>query len=381
MKVCVISSVHPCFDVRIFEKQARSLAAAGYEVTLVGIADFKERLVEGIRVLGLPQPGSRALRPLNWWRILRIAVRERAELYHLHDPELLPLGVLIKVLTGRPTIYDVHENYPQDILTKEWIPGPLRQLVSAIFRVFEDQAVKLMDGVVVVNRHLERRFGHKTRVATVRNYSRLEPFLESEGRTNRDDSRTAPYFIYAGRVSDDRGIDECLRALESLGDTGARLLCAGRIGHVSNEALRGLLQDRQPDEFFKYLGLLPYEEIPGLFREALAGLLCFQPTPNNLLGTPNKLFEYMSAGIPVIASDFPFIREVVEHADCGLLVQPDDIGQISSAMAHILHHPEEAARMGENGFRAARERYNWRLEEKKLLSLYEDLLGKGPATA
>jgi glycosyltransferase involved in cell wall biosynthesis len=381
MKVCVLSSVHPCFDVRIFEKQARSLSAAGYEVTLAGIADFKERFVEGIRVLGLPQPRSRALRPLNWWRILRIALREKAELYHVHDPELLPVCMLIRIATGRPAIYDVHENYPEDILTKEWIPDPLRQLVSAIFRAFEDQAVRLMDGVVVVNQHLEQRFAHKTRVATVRNYSRLEPFLESEGRTSRNDSRTIPYFVYAGRVSDDRGIHECLRALESLGDTGARLFCAGRIGHVSNETLRGLLQDRQPDKFFKYLGLLPYEEIPGLFRKALAGLLCFQPTPNNLLGTPNKLFEYMSAGIPVIASDFPFIREVVEDADCGLLVQPDDPGQIASAMDHLLHHPEVAARMGENGLRAARERYNWQLEERKLLSLYDEVLGKPPARA
>jgi len=381
MKVCVLSSVHPCFDVRIFEKQARSLAAAGYEVTLVGIADFKEQFVEGIRVLGLPQPGSRALRPLNWWRILRIAVRERAELYHVHDPELLPVSLLIKVLAGRPAIYDVHENYPQDILTKEWIPGPFRGIISAIFRVFEDQAVKLMDGVVVVNRHLEQRFAHKTRVATVRNYSRLEPFLEAQVRTNQDDSRVAPYFVYAGRVSDDRGIGECLQALESLGDAGVRLLCAGRLGHVTHESLRALLEDSHPGEPFRYLGVLPYEEIPELFRKALAGLLCFQPTPNNLLGTPNKLFEYMAAGIPVIASDFPFIREVVEDADCGLLVQPDDPGQIASAMAHLLHHPQDAARMGENGFRSAQEKYNWQMEEKELLSLYEELLGKDPATA
>jgi glycosyltransferase involved in cell wall biosynthesis len=381
MKVCVLTSVHPCFDVRIFEKQARSLSAAGYEVTLVGIADFEERFVEGIRVLGLPQPRSRALRPLNWWRILRIAVRDRADLYHFHDPELLPVGVLIKMLTGRPAIYDVHENYPQDILTKEWIPGPLRQLISVVFRVFEDQAVKLMDGVVVVNQHLEQRFSHKTRVATVRNYSRLEPFLDSEVLANQGDSRTAPYFVYAGRVSDDRGIFECLRALKGLGDTGAQLLCAGRIGHVTDEELRALLEDRQPGKPFEYLGLLPYDEIPGLFRKALAGLLCFQPTPNNLLGTPNKLFEYMTAGIPVIARDFPFIREIVGDADCGLLVQPDDTAQIASAMAHLLHHPEEAARMGENGFRAAREKYNWQLEEKKLLSLYEELLGKCSASA
>ena len=379
MKVCILSSVHPCFDVRIFQKQARSLSEAGYEVTLVAIADFEEKVVDGIRVLGLPQPSSRLLRPANWWRILRISLRERADIYHFHDPELLLPAGLIKLLTRRPIVYDVHENYPQDILTKEWIPAPLRRLVSSAFRVFEDTAVRGVDGVVVVNRHLEGRFEGKARVVRVANYARLDSHVNSKRDTDRREAGARPYFVYAGRVSDDRGLHECLRALESLGDEGAEILCAGRIGHVANGQLRALLEHGHTDVPFKYLGLLPYEAIPPLFEGALAGLLCFQPTPNNVLGTPNKLFEYMSAAIPVIASDFPFIREVVVEAGCGLLVQPDDTRQIASAMAHLLHHPHDAARMGENGLRAARERYNWQVEEKKLLSLYETLLGTAPA--
>lgn len=379
MKVCVLSSVHPCFDVRIFQKQARSLSQAGYEVTLAAIGDFEEEIVEGIRILGLPQPRSRLLRPVNWWRLLRIALQERADIYHFHDPDLLLPAVLIKKLTRRPIVYDVHENYPEDVLTKEWIPGPLRRFVSSMVRIFENLAVRMMDGVVVVNRHLEERFADKTRVVKVANYARLEAFLNNEDRTEHKESRALPYFVYAGRVSDDRGIHQCLRALESLGEDTADLLCAGRIGHVAEEGFRELLESRRSDRRFKYLGLLPYEAIPPLLRDALAGLLCFQPTPNNVLGTPNKLFEYMSACIPVIASDFSFIREVVAESDCGLLVHPDDVDQIASAMAQLLQYPEEAARMGANGLRAARERYNWQVEEKKLLSFYEALLGTAPA--
>jgi glycosyltransferase involved in cell wall biosynthesis len=182
-----------------------------------------------------------------------------------------------------------------------------------------------------------------------------------------------PYFVYAGRVSDDRGLYECVEALKSLTDD-ADLLCAGRIGHISNQGFRALLDGAQSSTPFHYLGLLPYEDIPPLLRGAQAGLLCLQATPNNVLGTPNKLFEYMSAGIPVIASDFPFIRQVVSEADCGLLVQPDDIEQIALAMSHLLRNQQDAARMGRNGFRAARERYNWQSEERKLLSLYDTLL-------
>jgi glycosyltransferase involved in cell wall biosynthesis len=379
MRVCILSSVHPCFDVRIFQKEARGLSAAGYQVTLAGIGDFEEQVVEGIRVLGLPQPSSRLLRPLNWWRILRIALRERADIYHFHDPELLLVAGLIKLLTGKPIVYDVHENYPEDVLTKEWIPGPLRKLVSALVRIFENLAVRGMDGLVVVNQHLEERFGDKTRVVRVANYSRLETFAGSKGAAEKSEAQANPYFVYAGRVSDDRGIYECARALGSLGQEGVALLCAGRLGHVAEEGFRELLEGAPAEGSFQYLGLLPYEAMPPLLHGAVAGLLCFRPTPNNVLGTPNKLFEYMSAGIPVIASDFPFIREVVEEADCGILVTPEDVEDIAAAMGRLLRDREEAARLGSNGLRAVQDRYNWEREEKKLLSLYASLLPASPA--
>jgi glycosyltransferase involved in cell wall biosynthesis len=378
MKVCILSSVHPCFDVRIFQKQARSLSQAGYEVTLVGIADFQERLVDGVRVLGLPQPSSRWLRPLNWWRVLRIGLRERADLYHFHDPELLLVGGLLKLLTGKPVVYDVHENYPEDILTKEWIPGPLRRVVSLAFRAFEGIAARWMDGVVVVNDHLARRFKGKSPVATVRNYSRFESAAAGEERRGEARAQQTPYFVYAGRISDDRGLYECAQAVGRLEERDVELLCAGRIGHVAQEGFRELLEGQRPESRFKYLGLLPYEAIPSLLRDAVAGLLCFRPTPNNVLGTPNKLFEYMGAGLPVIASDFPFIREVVTEADCGLLVPPEDVEEIAVAMERILQDPDGAARWGRNGLRAVEERYNWQREEKKLLNLYAELLGTEP---
>lgn len=375
MKVCVLSSVHPCFDVRIFQKEATSLAEAGYQVTLVAVADFDERVVDRIRVLGLPQPKRKASRPLNWYRILRIALQEKADLYHFHDPELLVVGSMIKVLTRSPIIYDVHENYPQDILTKEWIPGALRKPISTTFRIFEDIMVRFMDGVMVVNEHLAERFSGKSLVVTVSNYSRIDLFAADEGPSEQRDDPLRPYFVYTGRVSDDRGIYECLEAVKSLEDETAELLCAGRIGHVSNDEFRTLLDGVQHSAHFKYLGLLPYESIPPLLGGAVAGLLCFQATPNNVLGTPNKLFEYMSAGIPVIASDFPFIRQVVSGADCGLLVQPGNVQEIAAAMTHLLQNPRDAVRMGGNGLRAVSERYNWGAEEKKLLSLYQMLLG------
>ena len=375
MKICMLSSVHQCFDVRVFEKEAVSLAEAGHQVTVVAIADFTEKMVGGIRLLGLPQPTTRALRPLTWYGILKIALRERADIYHFHDPELLIVGLLLKALAQKPVIYDVHENYPESILTKPWIPRLLRKTVSQLFRVFEDVMARFIDGVVVVNKLLADRFRGKSRVATVSNYARIERFGGQGPGFRQGKALSKPYFVYAGRISDERGIHECMQAVRRLDDENVELICAGPVGHVSNQELSTLLDGSHSSTLFKYLGLLPHADIPPLLREALAGLLCFQATPNYLLVTPNKLFEYMSAGIPVIASDFPFIREVVLEADCGLLVHPHDVQEIAGAMNHLLHNPEDARRLGRNGLRAARERYNWQREEKKLLSLYDSLLG------
>jgi glycosyltransferase involved in cell wall biosynthesis len=375
MKVCILSSVHPCFDVRIFQKQARSLAQTGYQVTLAAVGDVGESVVDGVRILGLPQPVSRWQRPLNWWRVLRIGLRERADIYHFHDPELLAVGAVLKLLSGKPVVYDVHENYPEDILTKEWIPAWLRKPFSALFRVAEETAARWMDGVVVVNECLAERFRGKSRVATVFNYSRLESAAQPQHGANSAEQRPVRYFVYAGRISDDRGLHECAQALARLEDSDVELLCAGRIGHVAEEGFRALLEGQHPQSRFKYLGLLPYEAIPPLLQDALAGLLCFRPTPNNVLGTPNKLFEYMSASIPVIASDFPFIREVVSEAGCGILVRAEDVDEIASAMERILQDPEGADRMGRNGLQAVQNRFNWETEEKKLLALYDGLLG------
>jgi glycosyltransferase involved in cell wall biosynthesis len=378
MKVCLLSSVHPYFDVRIFRREARSLAEAGYEVAVVAVADFQEKWVDQVRVLGLPQPRRRLLRPVNWYRIVRIALREKADLYHFHDPELLLAGTLIRAVTRKPVIYDVHENTPQDILTKEWIPGALRRVASTIFKLFEDTMVRFVDAAVVVNQHLAQRFAGKTQVVKVANYSRVDDFAASGVEPAQPQDNSKPYFVYTGRISDDRGIYECVQALESLGETRETLICAGRIGPVFNEEFKALLNGSRSSPWFQFLGLLPYADIPPLLKGATAGLLCFQATPNNVLGTPNKLFEYMSAGIPVIASDFPFIREIVLDANCGLLVQPDNVQEIAAAMSRLLDDPADARRMGRNGLRAVRERYNWQAEEKQLLSLYRVLLHEQP---
>jgi glycosyltransferase involved in cell wall biosynthesis len=117
------------------------------------------------------------------------------------------------------------------------------------------------------------------------------------------------------------------------------------------------------------------EQVAALLGRVQAGLVLFHPAPNNVRAQPNKLFEYMSAGVPVIASDFPLWREVVEGEGCGLLVDPFNAVEVAEAVAHILGHPEEAEAMGRRGRAAVEQRFNWAREEATLVRLYRDVLG------
>ena len=99
----------------------------------------------------------------------------------------------------------------------------------------------------------------------------------------------------------------------------------------------------------------------------------FRPAPNNIEAQPNKLFEYMAAGIPVVASDFALWRAIVDDTGCGLLADPCDPNAIATAVAYLLSHDREAEAMGRRGREAVARRYNWSAEEPKLLHLYADL--------
>lgn len=369
-----MTSVHPPFDPRIFHKEVQTLFQAGYEVVLIAPHDKGSESVDGLHIIGLPRYERRFYRPLNWWRILRTALRQKADVYHFHDPELLPVGLLVKLLSGRPLVYDVHENYPERILTKEWIPTFLRRVISVLFRYLENSLASFIDALIVVNERLAERFTEKGRVVIVANYVRIKEkaFFQTAKATYGLKRRS--YFVYAGLISSDRGVYQCIQAFEALKCDDLHFVCAGRIDEAVRPELRAILDGSTSVPGFRYLGLLPYEAIPCLLQNALAGLLCLQPTPNSILSVPNKLFDYMGASIPVIASDFPYIRDAVKSFDCGILVNPTSSEEISAAMRYLLNHPDEAMKKGENGRIAVEEKYNWESEGRKLLRLYEELL-------
>jgi glycosyltransferase involved in cell wall biosynthesis len=368
--VVQLTSVHSAYDLRII-KECRSLAGAGYQVTIIAPHPCDE-ITGGVQIRGVPMVEGRLRRmTLTVWRIYREAVRQRADIYHFHDPELLPVGLLLKA-RGKKVIYDAHEPYPQKLLCKPWIPIKLRPLVSRLFAVVERNASVLLDHVIVVDRWTAATLpgGHITPVA---NYPLLTPV---QGMRYEDKSVPAKRtLIYAGGLDDDRGLHFMFEIARLLLDCNVELHLLGDFANPEDELKIRELQN------VRYFGFQPLEALYGHMRSADLGLVLFQPVPAYLYageGT-NKLFEYMFCGLPVIASNFSNLRQIIKQTRCGLCVDPKRPDQVARAILHLLGRAKLRKQLGENGRNAVLKTYNWQAEEKKLLNVYRNLVYAGRA--
>jgi len=366
-RIVQLTTVHQPFDTRIFHKQAKTLARAGYDVTLIAQHDG-DRVVEGVRIIGLPKPRNRFIRIFGLtWRAFRLALRQHADVYHFHDPELLPIGLMLKLFTRAKVIYDVHEDVPQQILTKYWIPRPLRKPLSVVFNAFEKLLARMLDAVVVATEGIAEKFRGRNPIV-VHNYPDLKMLPNSSAPKEKNEK----VLVYVGGISKLRGAVEMVRALEYL--ERVEDLRLDLIGRFEPSSLERELQALPGYRRVRYLGWLQPKDIYKHLQTADIGLVCLHPDPRYVVGWPVKLFEYMAAGLPVIASNFPLWQEIVEGNRCGICVDPLNPKEIAGAIEYLITHPEEARQMGENGRRAVEEKYNWEKEGKKLLKLYEELL-------
>lgn len=366
VKVCHISVAHRWFDERIFQKECRSLAAAGYKVVLI-IPCETGRSIDGVQIIPIHQ--LNAILPRIILGLINTSIkayRENADLYHFHDPDLLLVGLLLKLL-GKSVIYDVHEDYKQSLLSRNHIAPLLRKPLAWAFTCFERWASRFFDFIIVVDSNIQTKFP----AAKTERITNVPPrsFVETT-RTREPDKHLRLVFI--GNISENHGIVQMLEALRLLKcreETELHL-----VGALQKTELTNLWKD-EPGIF--HHGRLPWEEAHQMLANADLGLLLYQPTPAHwhFTGEGNtKLFEYMGSGLPVIYSDFPKLRALIEPLQCGIPIDPTSPEKIAQAVDTLYENPPLRLRMGSNGREAVATRFNWDMEAQKLLRVYARLL-------
>lgn len=368
-KICHLSSVHVGLDSRIFRKECVSLANAGYETHLVTnatVADAEEAARYGVKlhpIEYLPKTGRLARMSLHARRCYLVAKRLDADLYHFHDPELIPYGVLL-ARAGKKVIFDAHEDLPGEVQSKDWLPLPTRRLIAAMCRTLETAGARRFSAVVTATPYIAPLFeGAARRVVVINNY----PIRGELAAPARNTSEQRDSVCYVGSIDTIRGIREIVKAAES---GQANLLLAGTF---ATDELRNEVTQFPGWRNVKEYGHVGRHGVAEIMSKSFSGLVIFHPVPNFINAQPIKMFEYMSAGIPVIGSNFPSWREIIEGNQCGICVNPDRPEEIASAIAYLRAHPAEAIRMGANGRIAVEKKYRWDGEEQKLLALYDNL--------
>lgn len=366
MKVAHLTSVHVASDTRILYRECATLAKAGYEVVLVA-TDGNPALPRGVRLHTVGAPANRFERMTRTvWRVYRAALEENADIYHFHDPELMGIGLLLR-MHGARVIFDVHEDIPYDIADKVWIAPVLRPPVAAVSAFVLRALQGLYSGVVTATPAIARRFRNR-RTVVVRNYPALEELPQGPSLSFAD---RPPQVVYVGSITELRCAGEMVRAMTSPSiPAGTRLQLAGAF---EDEPLERKVRSLPGAERAEFLGYCTRSRVASLMTNARAGLLLFRAAANHEEAVPNKLFEYLGAGLPVIISNTMQCCSIVQEHDCGIVVSPDDIEQIAKAIAFLVNHPAAAQAMGERGRTLVRERFQWTSEATKLTQLYAEI--------
>jgi glycosyltransferase involved in cell wall biosynthesis len=366
----MVSSVHRWNDTRVFVRQAASLVASGYEVTLAAIGGNRTTrfITNGVSVVPLARY-PRYLRWLNWWAILRLVVQERAQIVHVHDPELIPLAIFLKLM-GRKTICDVHENISEQVLHKEWLPRLVRRPLARLLSVVQRLLPRTVDAVILAEDSYVRDFPASDNVRVVRNFPILPSIFKTEYATD------VLRLIYVGDVRRVRGINEYARVTAALARTGVpvELQVIGSFADPGEAAeFDALVRRLEIVDLVMLLGRRPPEDLPELIARCDVGLALLHPIGNYRESYPTKMFEYMAAGLPVVASRFALWERVLIDNRCGRVVDPLHIEEAVDAIRAYWSFPGLREEHGRNGRAAAIARYHWGLEAPHLLAAYEQV--------
>jgi glycosyltransferase involved in cell wall biosynthesis len=364
-KICHITSVHPRYDIRIFVKECTTLATNGYQVSLIVADEFADEVKNGVQIFSIGKAISRKDRMFKHNnKILNKIIQLKPDIVHFHDPELMLLGLKLHKM-GIKVIYDVHEDLPKQILNKHWLPKLVRPFVSQVVKKIEKKCAQRLAAIITATPLIAKRFSKfNNNTLTIYNY----PMLSELSRDATDYANREYSLCYIGSISKTRGI---IPLVESLAISKLKLELAGALsGDIDIKEIKSL----PGGEYVNYHGVLSRDQVANLLHKTKIGIVTLLPTPSYIESMPIKMFEYMLAGMPIIASNFTLWEEIVTQYNCGILVDPEDKNSIAMACKKLIEDPQLAKKMGQLGQQVVQELLNWEIESKKLLNFYQEII-------
>lgn len=369
IKVCHLTSVHGAYDPRIYRKECRSLHKAGYEVNLV-VANAKDEEIGGVRIWGVScAVRNRIQRMTKVAKLVYEKARDlNADIYHVHDPELLPYAYALKrKCKGCKVIFDSHEDILSIVEEKEYLAPWMRRIIQWLLNRVQVFILRRLDGLISVTPIIcDKLLKYNSNTVMCANF----PLLDMDIHPLKQSGVIHRNLVFAGLISAQWCHKYLVQAIEDID-------CMYYLAGTSDDDTLSILQSMKAWGKVDYKGRIPYEQVWELYGQSDIGMALLQPSNNTgwMTGTlgNTKLFEYMMAGLPVVCTDFVLWKNIVETEQCGICVSPMDTAAVSRAINYLLEHLDEARRMGRNGHAAIVREYNWNTQEKVLLELYARL--------
>lgn len=367
-KIAHITTVHYRHDVRIMYKYCRSLVDEDFDVSLVVSDGYGDEILHKVNIIDLGKSkfgrlGRFFLGSLNVFIHL---IRKKYELLHFHDPELIPLALFMRIL-GCKVVFDMHENLPLQILTKTYLPKPIRYTLYQISYLFQRFAFMFLP-VIFAEISYKRYFKNIKRQKIVLNYP-LKETLENISLPKKENFTLG----YMGWLNKERGTIATLEVVSKIRATvKLDLLFVGPYGKDINENI--LYKESIEEEWATFLGRLEPKKGWQEMSKCHVGLAVLENSPNFVESYPTKIFEYMLLGLPIIVSNFPLYKKIIDESQCGISVDPSSLEDFENAILWLINNPDKSKIMGQNGKKIAQEKYNWESEFLKVKFFYYDLL-------
>jgi glycosyltransferase involved in cell wall biosynthesis len=373
--VAYVSVVHPLHDHRFLYKQCKGLVDHGFTVDYFVQAE-QPCVLQGVTIRPLKEYASRWRRFMSIWRLHKPLRQGRYDAVHLVDPELLPLGILLKLTTRSAVIFDAHEDYVEFIKHKHYLHGFVSRLMSLGIKLLLAFSARVLDGMIFADQGTADTLNMpEFKKGFFYNFPMLSLFPETP--TDWSDRRYD--VVYLGTMSRTSGIFVMLQAIALLAQKRPRVRCLfiGEPGGYLKEEVTAHVRQLNIESNVEFTGRVPHGQVPGRLQNCRVGLIGLMNLPKFHKNIATKMFEYMACAIPIVSSDLPPERRFMNDPEHGLFVPPEDPKSMADAIDRILSDPEMAARMARNCRRQILEKgYYAEKEIDGLVAYYRSILDR-----